>query len=276
MRLNLLDPTVLDRPANADWFVTGRASQRRRFRTCLNLLRKVRSHYGAALDIGCARGDFSRSLARFCGRVIGLDASQGIVAAARTGAPADNLEFRCCRFPAPQMDSHSFDLICALEVLYYFEGRQTDGFLAEVQRLLASGGVFLISVNAYGDTMASAERIRRQVESRFQIVRWELIYRELYYRIELPLIGLLEDVHYLRLWQPFDVRESSPAVVTPLGRWVAARCPRALGRPVLNILERIARGVLASGLLFALVECCNRWVGPAHGRNQMVLVAISR
>jgi 2-polyprenyl-3-methyl-5-hydroxy-6-metoxy-1,4-benzoquinol methylase len=271
MHLTCIDATRLDRPANQAWFVRERASQRYRFQRCLALIWGIRKDYRAALDIGCARGDFSRELAVFCGGVTALDVSPGIVEAARSATSEDNVRFHCCPFLASRLDSANFDLVCALEVLYYFEGAQADVFLAEARRVIEDGGVFLLTMNVYGDTSASARRIVDQVSPHFEVRQSELIYRELYYRMELPLIRLIEDIAYLRLWLPFRLRRSMPAVATPFGRWLGRWCPKLLG-PV----EWCARRALNSGWLFAAVQWVNRCFGPAHGRNQLVLVATPR
>jgi len=206
---------------------------------------------------------------------LGLDVSPAAIEnAAQTCQNLPNIQFMCSRFPTPALEAGSFDLICALDVLYYFEGDQVEAFLAEIKRLLTRDGIFLLSVNVYGASRSKGEEIRRKVAQFFRILEWDIIYRELYYRIELPLIQMLEDIHYLRLWRPFRVSYPGPPIVSQFlnNRYLGGEL-RIIDRFLLPAMESIAHFILRSKFLFRAIERMNRVFLPTHGRNQLILIA---
>jgi SAM-dependent methyltransferase len=95
------------------------------------------------LDIACGMGYGSAELARVANHVVGLDISEDAVAAARSAYPSENLRFLAAPAQAIPLDDASFDLIVAFEVIEHLH--DWPALLAEVRRLLAPGGQFIVS-----------------------------------------------------------------------------------------------------------------------------------
>lgn len=95
------------------------------------------------LDIGCGAGLVAEPLARLGGTVTAIDAAPENIAAARAHAAHMDLaiDYRACGVEA--LDEPPFDLITTLEVIEHV----TDpaGFLAAIARLLAPGGLLILS-----------------------------------------------------------------------------------------------------------------------------------
>ncbi len=98
------------------------------------------------LDLGCGKGRFARILADRGARVVGLDISAAMLAAARGGAlhrvrgSARRLPFR----------DATFDAAIAVEVFEHLESRAIDEACDELLRVLRPGGRFvLVDKNVY-------------------------------------------------------------------------------------------------------------------------------
>jgi len=100
---------------------------------------------GRILDVGCGEGQIARALARVPGgrHLVGIDPSWRQVAngAAAGGGPR-YLQAQGERLPFPD---DAFDGICCCLAIEHSEGG--DALLAEVARVLAPGGRFLLLVN---------------------------------------------------------------------------------------------------------------------------------
>ncbi len=95
------------------------------------------------LDAGCGAGYGAAALASAAQGVLGIDIAPEAIAYARTHYPAGNLRFEqasCLQIPAPDA---AFDLVAAFEIIEHLSDWRT--FLAEVHRVLAPGGLFLVS-----------------------------------------------------------------------------------------------------------------------------------
>ena len=80
--------------------------------------------FARALELGCSIGVFSELLAQRCDRLLGLDAAEAAIEAARTRlGGADHVAFRRATLPGdwPSGDrlGGSFDLIVVSELLYF-------------------------------------------------------------------------------------------------------------------------------------------------------------
>jgi 2-polyprenyl-6-hydroxyphenyl methylase/3-demethylubiquinone-9 3-methyltransferase len=98
------------------------------------------------LDLGCGKGRFARILAARGARVIGLDVSAAMLAAAG-GAGLDRVQGSARRLPFP---AATFDAAIAVEVFEHLESQAIDDSCDELRRVLRPGGQFvLVDKNAY-------------------------------------------------------------------------------------------------------------------------------
>ncbi len=97
------------------------------------------------LDVGCGAGLAAEALASAGHEVIGLDASDAVIAAARRHAEGQDLplRYRVGTLAALIDEGAVFDAVTAFEVIEHVpEPRR---FLAEIASLLAPGGVLVLS-----------------------------------------------------------------------------------------------------------------------------------
>lgn len=113
---------------------------------------------GRLLDLGCGAGEFSARLAALGWRVCGLELVEAQAARARTlgllavaGEVSGGLPFR----------AEAFDLVFAGELIEHLI--DTDGFLAEIRRLLRPGGVLVLTT----PNLASLENRLRLLLGRY-------------------------------------------------------------------------------------------------------------
>ena len=95
------------------------------------------------LDAGCGAGYGSAELARMADKVTGIDVAAEAVEFARQNYQAENLSFEQASCLALPFADAAFDLVVGFEVIEHLEDWR--GFLAEVQRVLAPTGQFIVS-----------------------------------------------------------------------------------------------------------------------------------
>ncbi len=117
------------------------------------ILRNLPARRQAAVDVGCGRGVLAGKLAPHFSRVTGIDADEGMSAAA-TARLADqpNARIMRCRFDAfaQTADDGEADLITMVAVLHHLDLGET---LPQISRLLAPGGRLLVVGLAKMDTL---------------------------------------------------------------------------------------------------------------------------
>jgi ubiquinone/menaquinone biosynthesis C-methylase UbiE len=115
--------------------------RRRRF-----LLSHVRAG-ASVLDVGCGSGEFSAELARAGAAVTGIDVAEAALARARRRH--DGLEFRLISSDGPlPFDDNVFEFVWAGEVIEHVA--DTARWLSELRRVLAPGGVLLVTTPSHG------------------------------------------------------------------------------------------------------------------------------
>ena len=117
------------------------------------------------LDVGCGEGRLSRVLASRGHRVVGIESSPALAAAAREGEPATAvLEADAAAMP---LDGGAADLAVASMVLMNVD--DLTGVVAEVARVLEPSGTFVFSVvhpvNSMGDAEAGYFEVARYSET---------------------------------------------------------------------------------------------------------------
>jgi ubiquinone/menaquinone biosynthesis C-methylase UbiE len=118
-----------------------------RWRTVENSAAHLLPHLTAGttvLDVGCGPGTITADLARRVapGRVIGVDASAEVVAAAGRDHVADNLSFRAADLHDLDLDDASVDVVHAHQVLQHVA--DPVAALREMRRVCRPGGVVAV------------------------------------------------------------------------------------------------------------------------------------
>ncbi len=99
---------------------------------------------GSALDLGCGIGQFSRRLMEYGYSVFSADISD--IALAEVGKFNSQTVKLDMREPLPFGDG-TFNLVFANLSIHYFSDAVTKALVAEIQRILKPGGMFVGSVN---------------------------------------------------------------------------------------------------------------------------------
>lgn len=95
------------------------------------------------LDVGTGTGHTAAHLARFAGRVYGLDPAEGMLRAARESyREVENLEFVPGSGDATGFPENSFDLVTARHTLHHHSS--VPATLSEIRRVLKPGGRFVL------------------------------------------------------------------------------------------------------------------------------------
>ena len=106
------------------------------------LLRQVRPNCQAALEIGCGKGEFSRSLAERSARVLALDLSPEMIRIARANsASQSNIEFQIADVTTYNLPTEGFDCIASIATLHHLPLGE---MLRKMKAALKPGGVLLI------------------------------------------------------------------------------------------------------------------------------------
>jgi SAM-dependent methyltransferase len=95
------------------------------------------------LDVACGAGYGSAELGGVASSVVGIDADEGAIEYARLHYAAPNVAFEAMDATRLVFTDASFDAVCSFETIEHLPDR--DAFLAEVARVLAPSGVFLVS-----------------------------------------------------------------------------------------------------------------------------------
>jgi SAM-dependent methyltransferase len=106
--------------------------------------RFARGRFGAVLEIGCGTGKNTALYADVADRVLAIDFSEGMLAAARRKIQAANVDFQVADLTARwPCDAASIDLVAGNLVLEHVE--QLAPVFAEAARCLVPGGIFHLS-----------------------------------------------------------------------------------------------------------------------------------
>ena len=95
------------------------------------------------MDLGCGEGYGTALLAKTAKKAVGVDYSSQAIAKARQNYKYDNIEFICSRVDRLKIESETFDVITAFQLIEHLSSPGI--FLSEVQRLLKHQGLFFLS-----------------------------------------------------------------------------------------------------------------------------------
>lgn len=145
------------------------------------------------LDVGCGGGLMSEALARLGAEVVGVDASEGNITAARRHAASQGVavDYRLGESTSALSPDEQFDVILVLEVVEHVTDVRT--FLASTVGHLASGGLLLVStinrtLKSFFFAIIGAEYIFRVLPQGTH--RWSLFVRPQELDSALAAVGL--------------------------------------------------------------------------------------
>ncbi len=272
----MLDQSIR-RSATEAWYVAGRASQRDRYARCLSLLTPRLPKSAVVYDLGAGTGHFAGLLAAHARRAIGIERMAERIDICRTSyAGTPNLQFLKGDFLDLDLAEQSADAICALEMLYYLAPQDWDCFLDKIVRTLKPGGVLLASINAFPrDGIDGAAALLQAVAKRLETLEVRYMHRMYYYRLELPLIRLLDEINYLeriKVFYPQSVAVGH-VVYSPWLDRVLLPPSLPLDRVILPAAKRLALLTLGSSALYGLITGASRLLAPRRSRSQVMVLA---
>jgi 2-polyprenyl-3-methyl-5-hydroxy-6-metoxy-1,4-benzoquinol methylase len=93
------------------------------------------------LDVGCGEGVLTAELAAVAGSVVGIDVDAPVLALARAGAAAPNVEYVLGDFLSHPFAPASFDAVVSVAVLHHMDAERA---LARMAELVLPGGVLAL------------------------------------------------------------------------------------------------------------------------------------
>ena len=173
------------------WGHRWRGSQKFRHRLSLGLINKVlRRNNLAILDVGCALGDFTTIVhhLNLTNKIYGIDISQRAIDYVSGKYPW--LQAKVGLLPTIPFPDESFDLVVALEVLYYLNAEDRKRSLRAIKRVLKDGDYLFISVVLDGGKRYfSEEDILSLISKYFSLETVQFNYAKPYTWIEKRLLS---------------------------------------------------------------------------------------
>lgn len=150
----------LDPQSYARWRASdvGATTERLERRLIVGFAGDVRGR--SVLDIGCGDGDLAAELAKGGARVVGIDVSQSIIAAARERAARDRIDatFGVASAQSLPFGPERFDVVVAVTILCFVEDAAP--VFREMARVLRPGGLLVIGELGKWSSWAAARRVR--------------------------------------------------------------------------------------------------------------------
>jgi len=173
------------------WGISRRASQKHRYITCMKILKNYSDNYKSILDIGCSQGQFTILLKEVASEITAIDICDTAVQRAKENfREYKNIKFEVGNLKSLKYGHDSFDLITALEVLYYLKNEDRTAALKEVKRVLKSGGYLLISAKIDNPPYFRIDEFYNLISKHFKIEQVSYGYYRCYSYFENKLIRL--------------------------------------------------------------------------------------
>lgn len=266
------DNLYLDR-----WGTNIRASQSYRMDLSLNLIREIilRKKAQKILDVGCGLGFFAE-------RMYSLNRSNSIHCCDRVEHAITEVKKKYPQFSA-QVDtlpdvsyaSNMFDIVVALEVIYYLDELDREVAISQIHRVLKTNGYFFISggVNR-GDNYFDSQRIQYLIKQFFKIENVVYNYSKLSSVYEKYLFGVI------RLSQAF--KNSNPLEIDFVDRnkllkvILRNRLLYSIISGLVGILERPFLFLLQNKLLSKISNRMSQMLFGEKGATHIILLVKKR
>jgi len=165
-------------PWGHDW----RASQKARYLSAIDLIRKHISPgvINDVLDVGCALGEFTSMVKEFFpdSNILGVDIADEAILKCRK--KFNNISFKTNSLPGLELSKSTFDLVSALEVIYYVGENKIESSLQRIHDLLGKGGYILISTYLNKPPFLTSDNFKNTLSKYFTIVDESIRYHGLY------------------------------------------------------------------------------------------------
>ncbi|MEM3658730.1 MAG: class I SAM-dependent methyltransferase [Candidatus Hadarchaeum sp.] len=277
----MFEPNELDTLGDR-WGHRWRGSQKLRYGIYLKILRKALGNPNGykVLDIGCGQSDFLLRLREMYPRFdyYGTDISENVIAWNCRMHPF--ISYKQSALPEVGYPPDTFDVICALEVLYYMEEPQQKVALHNIAKSLKPGGLLLISGPLDGGKQYFEENaILKAVGDVLSIKRVEYNYGRLYTYLEKHLLktfwllrkaGKLLTLPDVEFEQWIVGRNGWRTLVVILAR---RRVIRQVIRLAINTLVWLLKRVLGWVWLPRLCFVLTKILMPATGKTGIIILA---
>ncbi len=175
------------------WGHRWRGSQKFRHRLSFKLIKEIvkKGENLAILDIGCGLGEFTAKVYQLNPKnsIYGIDISQKAID--YVSKKHQWLQAKVGALPEIPFPNDSFDLVIALEVLYYLNSEDREKAVQEIKRILKDGGYLLLSgVLDGGKRYFSEKEIIQLLSKYFSLEAIQFNYAKPYTYIESRLLSL--------------------------------------------------------------------------------------
>ena len=257
-----------------EWRVARRASQRIRYKSIIKMINKIVISKDNALDVGCGNGFFSNFLSKKFKRVVAIDIDPIKIQRCRPRFNNENIIFLKNDFIVEEMEFHQFDLITALEMIFYIPQNRWDNFFFKCKTNLKTNGMFVFSMNILtsDDDKNKYLKILDAIKKYFNVYKIIKIYRKVYYKIEMPLLYFINSVEYIKKARVFyldDWRNRSYSQNIIIDRLL--KSDLLFHKGIVFFLMLGAKFILKSKILYHFVTFFSYLFVPEKTFSQIVL-----
>jgi ubiquinone/menaquinone biosynthesis C-methylase UbiE len=151
------------------------------------------------IDVGCGLGEFTEKMAAIMpeNRYFGTDISSNAIKFMKKKFPYVN----CTISALPNMvfRDYTFDLVTALEVIYYLDESEREKSFLDIGRIVKDNGYFMFSGPLdSGTTYFNEKTIINQAVEVFDVERIEYLYLRYYSKIEKKLFRIYREIGFIK------------------------------------------------------------------------------